>query len=410
MGKFIFYLDKRGKKNKSEDYKFPLCVRANIKNDTIYLQIPEAKITKLQFERIFNKKVLDKASIDFREGCSSYITKCERIMNSLGNEYTRERFVILFKNKEEIVVAAQPFQSLVLKDIFNYYIKNYKMSVKYKQQFQTSRNVFDKFQPGALITDITIDFLNRFKEYKIKCSPATIQTYDRNIRRMVNYSKDVLKILPTNYQYPFGRGGYTIGSYFPTKQVISKKEIEKVVRYKDFDSTEQEYALNVWLFLYRVNGINFADLLGMRWDYIKGDYFVFYRRKTRNTRKNNIKPIQSHISPKVKKVMSKIEDRTSPYILGELKEGYSEETFTNKSDKLRGEINVHLRVISKKLNLSVDLLTETARDCYATTLYRSGVSKDDIGEMMGHSNSILTEHYISSISVEKTKDINKHIL
>ena len=93
-----------------------------------------------------------------------------------------------------------------------------------------------------------------------------------------------------------------------------------------------------------------------------------------------------------------------------MKEGYSEETFTNKSDKLRGEINIHLRVISKKLNLSVDLLTETARDCYATTLYRSGVSKDDIGEMMGHSNSILTEHYISSISVEKTKDINKHIL
>jgi len=410
MGKFSFYLDKRGKKDKPEEYKFPLCVRANIKNDTIYLQIPEAKITKLQFERIFNKKVLDKVSIDFREGCSSYITKCERIMNSLGNEYTRDRFVRLFKDMEEIVIAAKSFQSLVLKDIFNYYIKNYKMSVKYKQQFQTSRNVFDKFQPGALITDITIDYLNRFKEYKIKCSPATIQTYDRNIRRMVNYSKDVLKILPTNYQYPFGRGGYTIGSYFPTKQVISKKEIEKVVRYKDFDSTEQEYALNVWLFLYRVNGINFADLLGMRWDYIKGDYFVFYRRKTRNTRKNNIKPIQSHISHKVKKVMSKIEDRSSPYILGELKEGYSEETFTNKSDKLRGEINIHLRVISKKLNLSVDLLTETARDCYATTLYRSGVSKDDIGEMMGHSNSILTEHYISSISVEKTKDINKHIL
>jgi integrase len=417
MGKFSFYLDKRGKKNKPQDYKYSLCVRSNIKDDTIYLPITTdkkrkdfIKLTEEQYNRVFVKKSLDTQSIDFREKCSTYITKCERIMNSLGNKYTRDKFVQLFKSNEEIEVAAQPFQSVVLKDIFNHYIKNYKMSVKYKQQFQTSRNVFETFQPDALITDITIDYLNRFKEHKIKCSPATIQTYDRNIRRLVNYTKDTLKILPSTYQYPFGRGGYTIGSYFPTKQVISKKEIEKVVRYKDFDSPEQEYALNVWLFLYRVNGINFADLLGMRWDNIKGDYFVFYRRKTRNTRKNNIKPIQSHISPKVKKVMSKIEDKDSPFILGELKEEYSEETFTNKSDKLRGEINAHLKVISKKLNLSVELLTETARDCYATTLYRSGVSKDDIGEMMGHSNSMITEHYISSISVEKTKDINKHIL
>ena len=58
MGKFSFYLDVRGKKNKPENYKFPLCVRANIKNDTIYLQIPEARITKLQYERIFIKKML----------------------------------------------------------------------------------------------------------------------------------------------------------------------------------------------------------------------------------------------------------------------------------------------------------------------------------------------------------------
>jgi len=57
MGKFIFYLDQRGKKNRPDDYKYPLCVRANIKNDTIYLQIVKdkktndfIKLTKKQFE------------------------------------------------------------------------------------------------------------------------------------------------------------------------------------------------------------------------------------------------------------------------------------------------------------------------------------------------------------------------
>jgi len=63
-----------------------------------------------------------------------------------------------------------------------------------------------------------------------------------------------------------------------------------------------------------------------------------------------------------------------------------------------------------KLNLSVALKLKSARDCYATTLKRAGVSKDNIGEMLGHSNSVVTEHYLASLDIEKTDEINRHIL
>jgi hypothetical protein len=53
---------------------------------------------------------------------------------------------------------------------------------------------------------------------------------------------------------------------------------------------------------------------------------------------------------------------------------------------------------------------KTVRDCYDTTLKRVGVSKDNIGEMLKHSNSIVTEHYLDSLDIEKTQDINKYIL
>ena len=39
-----------------------------------------------------------------------------------------------------------------------------------------------------------------------------------------------------------------------------------------------------------------------------------------------------------------------------------------------------------------------------------GVSKDNIGEMLGHSNSVVTEHYLASLDIEKTQEINQHIL
>jgi hypothetical protein len=60
--------------------------------------------------------------------------------------------------------------------------------------------------------------------------------------------------------------------------------------------------------------------------------------------------------------------------------------FDNKNHKLKGQINAQLEMITQKLNLSVSLRTKTARDCYATTLKRAGVSKDKIWEMKDHSS------------------------
>lgn len=110
MGKFSFYLDKRGKKNKPQDYKYPLCVRSNIKNDTIYLPITTdkqrkefIKLTEEQYNRVFVKKSLDTHSIDFREKCSTYITRCERVLSSLGEKYTRNTFVELYKMRGKLL-------------------------------------------------------------------------------------------------------------------------------------------------------------------------------------------------------------------------------------------------------------------------------------------------------------------
>ena len=418
MGKFSFYLDKRGKKNKPQDYKYPLCVRSNIKNDTIYLPITTdkqrkvfIKLTEEQYIRVFVKKSLDTQSIDFREKCSTYITRCERVLSTLGEKYTRNTFVELYKSEGEIV-EEQPFTSLKLTDVFEHFKQNTtKGSVKYRGHIKTSVNVFNTFKSGLSITDITPDFLERVKNWKKddKKSDATIQSYNRDIRKLINYTKDTLKILPKEYQYPYGGGGYTIGSYFPPKVVMSNEDILKVVELNEFDSPEQKYSRDIWLFLYRCNGINFIDLLNMKWENIVGDYFIFTRWKTRNTRKNNIKPIKSPITNGIKELLICVGDKSSPYILGELKEGSKETTIINKCEKLKSRINKHLKVIGKKLNLSVELLTETARDCYATTLYRNGVSKENIGEMLGHSNTIVTEHYLSGIDIEKTNDINKHI-
>jgi len=40
-------------------------------------------------------------------------------------------------------------------------------------------------------------------------------------------------------------------------------------------------------------------------------------------------------------------------------------------------------------------------------LKRSGKSRDEIGEMIGHSTTQVTEHYLASLDMEKTWEMNE---
>ena len=93
-----------------------------------------------------------------------------------------------------------------------------------------------------------------------------------------------------------------------------------------------------------------------------------------------------------------------------LKENYTEAYYDYVSRKERKKINKNLGRISEKLNLSVKLKLQTARDTYATVLKRKGVSRDLISEMLNHSNPMVTSHYLASLDMEKTFEINDHLI
>jgi len=369
--------------------------------------IPYIKITKSQYNQVFVREAMDDGSIEFRKSVNEFKSKCERVyaeMSVFNPSKFRER---VYSKEKEIP------KTLALKDLFDYYIENYRgITIRTRKHFKLAINLLESYQPDLRVHDITNEFLNDFESTKIKqgLSKSTISGVFRNLRRIINYFTYEKKTIPSSFQYPFGRGGYSITSSWPKKQVMTNSEIKTVIAFKDFDSVEQEFARDCWVFLYRANGINFVDLLRLKWSNIQGRHLIFFRKKTENTRKNNIKPITVPLTPKLKKVIDKIGVKDSPFILGMLKEGYSENTFENLSHKVRSNLNEKLLEISEKLELSVPLKLKTARDCYASTLRRAKVPKDDIGDMMGHANSIVTEHYLDSLDLEETFEINKHIL
>jgi len=192
--------------------------------------------------------------------------------------------------------------------------------------------------------------------------------------------------------------------------VLKETEIQSIIDLKEFQTKEHEFASDVWVMLYRCNGANFADLLRMKWSQKNGDYIFFIGKKTESTRKNNKKQIVIPITDKLKDSIARIGDENSPFLLGKLNEGYDENFFKNRNHKIRQQINQKLKDIGDKLKLSRPLNLGSARDCYANTLDKKNISVKQISQMLGHSNVVITEHYLAGLNPDITFGINESIL
>ena len=49
-------------------------------------------------------------------------------------------------------------------------------------------------------------------------------------------------------------------------------------------------------------------------------------------------------------------------------------------------------------------------NCYASTLKRQGVPREFIGDMLGHNDPRTTSHYLDSLSIDETFNINNKLV
>jgi integrase len=267
------------------------------------------------------------------------------------------------------------------------------------------------YKNGLTIYDVTTKFLKQFEKKYMKdnISLATIGSYLRNLRSVINFAMDTEGLIHSSYKYPFGKGGYQIKGYFPSKTALTKNEIDFIVNFENYKNKDQKYALCIWKTLYYLNGSNFVDLLRLKWSDIKGQKIVFVRKKTEFTRTNNVRPVEVPFFPELQSLFEQIGNKSSIYVLGKIDEFYDEKKLSNKSDKMKKLINRELSDFSKEFKLSVDLKIKTARDCFASSLYRSDVSIVKISKMLNHSNTVVTEHYLTGLGTDELFDINEHL-
>ena len=285
------------------------------------------------------------------------------------------------------------------------YIQNLKKEgrIRYAGMFEVSYTSFIKFNRHLDIpfSDIDIAWLKRYELWmkEQNLSVSTISTRIRHLRAIFNLA--IVEHSIKNDCYPFRAYKVSRLNRQTAKRAISKKDIQKVIRYQGHTAMER-LAIDVFTFSYLNAGINFIDIAKLKHSNIR-DNQLFYNRE--KTKKLICVPLQA------KEIITKYKDEKSPYVFPILSPFHKTEVqIANRLHKVLAKINKYLKKIGEKLRLPLPLTTYVARHSYATVLKRAGVSTAIISESLGHSSEKITQVYLDSFDNEQINNAMKNLL
>ena len=250
-------------------------------------------------------------------------------------------------------------------------------------------------------SSVNVDWLRKYEKHLL----ATGQNYTtvgmrcRAIRCMMNIAKrsGIIK----ESQYPFGNGKYEIPTGQGRKLALTLQQIGKIVTYSDGRETTDRYR-DLWFFSYLCNGVNFADMLKLKYSNIQNGEIYFIRSKTIRTSKVK-RELQAAITPEMQAIIDRWGNKnrqSNSYIFDYLKG--NETPLREKSiinDIIR-RCNRQMKQIGEAVGIE-GISTYTARHSYATVLKRSGANIAYISESLGHSDLKTTENYLASFEREE---------
>lgn len=266
---------------------------------------------------------------------------------------------------------------------------------------RSAKRAFERFAGEELrFSDVTPGWLVACEQQwrRENKSPTTVTIYMKALRVEIN---DLVRTgLLKQEQVPFGRGKYELPAAQPRKMALNREQIEAIAAYRG-NPTIERYR-DLWLFSYLCNGINFRDMLFLRYSNVDGSEIVFYRSKTAHSL-SSAREIRAAFTPAMREIVKRW---GNPY------DG-NRNTFLfryAKGNENAFEINALVRKVTSLCNRQLSRLAEelgipefttySARHSFATILNRNGVDLKYISECLGHSSLKMTETYLAGFTKE----------
>lgn len=226
----------------------------------------------------------------------------------------------------------------------------------------------------------------------------------RTIRAL--YNDAISKEYAKKENYPFDNYKISKLKGNSNKRALSLGSIKKItkmdiVKYPNLIDTK-----NYFLFSYYTGGMNFYDMMNLRWENVKEDRIVYTRRKTKGN-------FTFKILPTVKEILDyyKSQNRNTKYVFPILlKEGLTPIQVEYRKDKTLKKYNKDLKLIAEVCEISETITSYVARHSFATNLKQKGVSTDVISEALGHQNLAITQTYLKELENDVIDDAMEKLL
>lgn len=267
--------------------------------------------------------------------------------------------------------------------------------------YRAAYTSISKFDKNISFDKIIPKYLKQYETWFIEQgkSYTSVGIYMRNLRHIVNLAiKDKAMV-----GYPFGEGKnkYQIPISNNIKKALTLKDIAKLFQYES-DSEQEQISLKYWLFSYLCNGMNFADLLNLKYSNITDETLTFIRQKTKDISKHKTQ-IEVILLLEAKLIIKELgNENQSP-------ENYIFPILSNKLTPLERKklvaqhiknTNKYMKRIAAKIGIDTNITTYYARHSYSTIIRDSGASTEFIAEQLGHQSTKVTQSYLDGFKQE----------
>lgn len=340
--------------------------------------------------------------------------KCANIENSFylirnAVEQLAQKGEFSFRRLEARLGRSDDTVNEAIKEKMNFLLKQGKINSFYR--YRSTLHGIEKFAGEKVcFNSVTPSWLRKceksWKEEGKNCT--TISIYMKTLRSIFNKALD--EGIIREGSYPFGKNGYMIPASSPRKLALTKSQIEKVRHWKG--ESDIEYWRDLWMFSYLCNGINFRDMIFLKYKDICDGEITFIRSKTADSRKH-VKTIHATITPLMREIMERS---------GNGADGDGEKFIFRhaRGGETPMEVSLLVRSVISSCNSAMKRLandigipafsTYAARHSFATILKKSGADISFISESLGHTSLAMTENYLAGYDKEERQQFVKSLI
>jgi integrase/recombinase XerD len=196
------------------------------------------------------------------------------------------------------------------------------------------------------------------------------------------------------------------------KKALTQEDLKKLFACEP-KTPEQEKAKDFWFFSFACNGANIKDIALLTNKEVNEDTVKFYRAKTINTSKKDLKEIVVYLNDFSKTIIKKygnLNKEKGEYVFDIISSKQSEAVKHKNIKNFTKFINQNLKKLAQSNGITKDISTYWARHSFATSAIRNGATMEFVMEALSHNNMKTTKGYFAGFEDKDKKEFMKNLM